>query len=113
LVIVEAMAAGRPFIAFPAGNIAELPGGIVVSGVEEMAARATELLNDPNARESLGAEGRAAHHSRYEWEAVVDQYEDLYSRLVQGTTRLENNQFHAPTEPNVIDGMSHESTTLG
>jgi glycosyltransferase involved in cell wall biosynthesis len=81
LVFLEAMAAGLPFVAFPAGNVRELAGGIVVESTAEMARVVEELLHDEPGRRRLGDEGRERQRSRYEWESVVDQYEALYRQL--------------------------------
>lgn len=82
LVIIESMASGTPYVSFPAGNICQLAGGYVVNSVAEMAAAVECLLEDACLRERLGAEGRAEQAARFEWDAVVDQYEDLYRTLV-------------------------------
>jgi glycosyltransferase involved in cell wall biosynthesis len=82
LVILEAMAAGLPFVAFPAGNTADLPGGVIVTSAAEMAAALDRLLNADAERAALGAAGRSAQRARYEWDAVVDRYEALYTELL-------------------------------
>jgi len=82
LVIIEAMASGTPFIAFPAGNIDEMPGGILVRTVSEMAVEIDRLLEDKEGRRKLGEIGLSAQRARYEWETVVDQYEQLYRELL-------------------------------
>jgi len=84
LVILEAMASRTPWIAFPAGNIAELPGGIVVDSVEQMTAKARRLFSDTPARLVLADEGRCAQRAEFHWEKIVDQYEDLYESLLAG-----------------------------
>lgn len=92
LVIVESMASGTPFVAFPAGNISELAGGTVVNSVEEMAAEVERLLEDARRREHLGSQGRSQQAAQFEWEMVVDRYEDLYRNLVsscQGTLQTQ------------------------
>jgi len=82
LVILEAMANGLPFVAFPAGNIAELPGGRIVSSTIEMAATINSLLDAPEVSAKLGAIGRQEQRTHYEWERAVDQYEALYKELL-------------------------------
>ncbi|MBC7266801.1 MAG: glycosyltransferase family 4 protein [Anaerosomatales bacterium] len=81
LVIYESMAAGLPWISFPAGNIPELEGGIVVDDVDAMAEEMSRLIDRPNVRERLGAQGRAAWLERYTWESIVKQYERLYREV--------------------------------
>lgn len=81
LVIIEAMASGTPFIAFPAGNIAEMPGGILVRTVSEMSVRIDRLLGDNEGKKDLSDKGLSAQRDRYEWETIVSQYEKLYCDL--------------------------------
>lgn len=82
LVILEAMGSRLPFVAFPAGNIAELAGGVVVNSTGEMAGRTEWLLASQDERRRLGEEGHAAQRSRYDWDKIVPQYESLYRRLL-------------------------------
>jgi glycosyltransferase involved in cell wall biosynthesis len=82
LVIIEAMASGTPFIAFPAGNIAEMPGGILVRTVSEMSVGIDRLLDDKEEKKDLSEKGLSAQLGRYEWETIVDQYEQLYRELL-------------------------------
>jgi glycosyltransferase involved in cell wall biosynthesis len=83
LVIVESMAMAVPFIAFPAGNIEELPGGVVVRSSEEMARQLDHLLGDTGGRRALGRIGQREQQEKYEWDAIVAQYESLYRELLQ------------------------------
>lgn len=87
LVILEAMAAGIPFVAFPAGNIADLQGGQVVTSVPEMAGAVTRLLEDAEQANRLGALGQRAQRELYEWDTVVRQYEALYTELLASPKR--------------------------
>jgi glycosyltransferase involved in cell wall biosynthesis len=82
LVIVEAMASGTPFIAFPAGCITALPGGTVVRSVTEMAHMIDSLLEAPAMRSDLAAVGKAAQAAQYDWSLIASRYESLYKRLV-------------------------------
>jgi len=82
LVIVEAMASGTPFVAFPAGNIDEMPGGVLVRAAPQMAVEIVRLLEDEEKRRELGKEGLSEQRARYDWEVVVDQYERLYRELL-------------------------------
>jgi glycosyltransferase involved in cell wall biosynthesis len=84
LVILEAMAAGLPWVAFDAGNIREFPGGIVVRNLEEMAASTAKLLANPDLRRRLGEEGRKRVLASHSWEKIVDSYEQLYYQLWRG-----------------------------
>lgn len=78
LVILEAMASGTPWISYPVGNVPELPGGVLVRDIEEMARAIRELVSDESERKRLGGEGREAWLKRYTWEAIVPRYEMLF-----------------------------------
>jgi len=101
LVLYEAMAAGVPFIASPAGNTAEIiewtGGGELVAGqvrshgwIEvnpgELARAIERLLGDPQKRQALGQAGQAAWRERFTWENIVLQYEQLYQQVARGDT---------------------------
>jgi L-malate glycosyltransferase len=83
LVIVEAGAAGLPFVSPPVGNVREHAGGVVcpLPGMPRAMAR---LLADETERRRLGAAGRAEWLARYTWSAIALQYETLYDRLLAG-----------------------------
>ena len=54
IVILEAMGCGVPFVAFPAGNIEHLPGGIVVHSVNEMSVTLERLMYNESERIGVG-----------------------------------------------------------
>jgi L-malate glycosyltransferase len=78
LVILEAMAAGVPWISYDVGNVRELPGGMVVGGYDELVATAVALLDDPSARGRLGTEGRAGWKANHQWGGIIESYEQLF-----------------------------------
>ncbi len=80
LVIIEAKAAGLPFVSTDCGNVREWQGGIVCAP-EKMAAETLRLLNDDSLRKRLSHEGQQEWKKRLTWEAVTDQWEELYLRL--------------------------------
>jgi glycosyltransferase involved in cell wall biosynthesis/ADP-heptose:LPS heptosyltransferase len=80
LVIIEAKASGTPFVSTDCGNVREWKGGIVC-GPEEIAKNANRILDDEAFRRQLAEEGFREWKEKLTWEAVVDQYEDLYLRL--------------------------------
>jgi L-malate glycosyltransferase len=82
LVIVESMAANVPFVAFPAGNIEELRGGVIVQSVQDMANQINCLLDNESKRRELGQLGGGEQRAKYEWRAIVGQYESLYRDLL-------------------------------
>jgi glycosyltransferase involved in cell wall biosynthesis len=81
LAILDAMAAGVPFISTNAGCVSEFPGGIVVPSGTETTQAIPRLLDDAALRQRLGAEGRAACEQTYDWERVLDAYERLFAQL--------------------------------
>jgi glycosyltransferase involved in cell wall biosynthesis len=83
LVILEAMAAGVPFVSTDCGNVRELPGGVVVGTPAEMARRVSEILDHPQWGADLAAAGRKAVLTRYNWDMVVAQYESAYFAAVE------------------------------
>lgn len=78
LVILEAMAAGLPWVAFDVGNVRENAGGVVVSSEEELTRVVRELMSDPVRRRALGQEGRLRIEQRHAWDTIADRYEALY-----------------------------------
>ncbi len=83
LVIIESMASCTPFVSFPAGNILDMAGGIVVHTISEMVNSIEELLTHRELRMQMGREGQTMQRSLFEWESVVDKYEMLYRNLVK------------------------------
>jgi glycosyltransferase involved in cell wall biosynthesis len=80
LVILEAMAAGTPWVSYPVGNVEELPGGIVARSSRELQLAASEILD--GAHPALGVAGREAWQRGHRWELIVDRYESLFSELL-------------------------------
>ena len=81
LSILECMAAGIPYVTFDVGCVREHVGGVVVETPAEMADAVCDILSTPGKREELGAQGQRRIAERHHWDAVVDQYEQLFSRL--------------------------------
>jgi glycosyltransferase involved in cell wall biosynthesis len=78
LAMLEAMAAGTPWVSFDVGCARENAGGLVVGSAQEMADTVLALLNDPERCRKIGDEGRAQIAAKHDWETIVDQYEELY-----------------------------------
>ena len=85
LAILDAMAAGIPFISSNAGCVREFPGGIVVRSGSDTTRAIHMLLGDAALRGKLGAEGRAACDAKYDWERVLDEFDGLFTRLTART----------------------------
>jgi glycosyltransferase involved in cell wall biosynthesis len=85
LLLLEAMAAARPFVAWNAGaspELARLGGGIAVQSVEAFATALRSLEDKPTAR-ATGSRGRAAA-VEYSAERMVDRYRSLYAAVGAG-----------------------------
>lgn len=84
LVILEAMAAGLPWVSFDVGNVRENAGGVVVTSMQNLSHEVQALLGDPARRQALGEAGRAQIQARHSWDIITDQYEALYLRRATG-----------------------------
>ncbi len=97
LVLYESAAAGLPFISTDVGNskeIAQVTGaGIIVEGdflpngltkVNKLSAVKTieKIYKDHDLRIQMGLSGRNSVLKYFTWEKIVDEYEDLYFRLI-------------------------------
>lgn len=93
MVVIEAMACGRPVVASDAGGTAELivPGrtGFVVAVGDAQAAadRVVALLRDSGAREAMGRAARERAVAEFGLGGVVSRYESLYEQMVRGGAR--------------------------
>ncbi len=81
LVILEAIASGTPFISTDVGCVRDIPGGIIVKNVAEMADTMVMLLNDRERRDTLKNAGTQAARSLYNWQVVIKRYDALLERL--------------------------------
>jgi len=81
LVIFEAMASRTAWISTNVGNISELPGGLTIGTVREMAEAVRRLLSDDELRESIAETGYRQWKTRFTLAGMVDRYERLYRGL--------------------------------
>jgi len=85
LTMIEAMACGTPVLARPCGSVPEVltPGvtGFIADSVDEMVAAIGKL--DTLSREDC----RREFESRFTVEIMVDQYEQVYRRLIEESER--------------------------
>jgi glycosyltransferase involved in cell wall biosynthesis len=84
LVILEAMAAGRPWVSYDVGNVSELAGGIVASSFQELVAAAREVLD--GSRPGLGPQGRQAWEASHRWEDIVPRYESAFTEVLEASS---------------------------
>jgi glycosyltransferase involved in cell wall biosynthesis len=84
IVILEAMAAGTPWVSYDVGNVSELPGGVVAGSFTELVQAARRILDGE--RPELASEGREAWQAHHRWEDIVPLYESAFERVLQATT---------------------------
>ena len=83
VVILEAMAAGIPWVSYDVGNVRELPGGLVVADYDGLVAAGLRLARAPDERAELAEAGRRRWRERHRWPDVVEAYERLFLRLTR------------------------------
>ncbi len=94
LVVVEAMACGRPVIATDVGGLrdAVVDGetGYLVAPADDdgLAARLTELAGNRSLLEQMGAAGRERHASRFTLERMVHSHHALFEELTSSSAAL-------------------------
>jgi phosphatidylinositol alpha 1,6-mannosyltransferase len=81
LVILEAMAAGTPWVSYDVGNVSELPGGLMAGDFAHLLGNARRIL-DGSHRE-LGAQGHAAWQRDHRWEHIVERYESVFEEVLR------------------------------
>jgi glycosyltransferase involved in cell wall biosynthesis len=80
LVILEAMASGKPVIASRVGGIPEAitsgSNGILVDpgNVPQLTTALLELLGNENLRRKMGTRARLEAETKYDWKKIADQY---------------------------------------
>ena len=82
IVLLEAMAAGIPFVSTDTGCVSELPGGIVACNEAALSAALAERHDNEAKRRELGDLGRKAVLESFTREKVVDAYAALIEELV-------------------------------
>jgi glycosyltransferase involved in cell wall biosynthesis len=80
LVILEAMAAGTPWVSYNVGNVSELPGGLVARDYRELLDRAGQILDGTHPE--LGKQGHEAWKANHRWENLVARYESAFEELL-------------------------------
>jgi glycosyltransferase involved in cell wall biosynthesis len=94
---VEAMACGTPLVVSRAGAIPEVVGedgvcaDLVTPGdVGELAASLERLLDDPERRERMGADGRRRALEKFSWRAVAEATAAAFQRAIDETNTEES-----------------------
>ena len=86
-VVLEAMAAARPVVAFRHGGVCEMVEegvtGLLCApcSVDAMAAAILRLAGDPETRRRMGADGRQRLEQLFTRAAFIDRFADLYREL--------------------------------
>ena len=97
IVLVEAMASGKPVISTDVGAIPEIvddgkTGIIVPPGDSKALAEAIlRLVRDRDLRMKMGMEGRKKAEREYDWDRIVERYEKIYESLRNEVKCLQNN----------------------
>lgn len=95
MVLLEAMALGRPIVATPVGGVPTLVdhgrNGLLVPPREPvtLAEALTDLLRDPEKRKRFGRESRRRFEEGFTAEVMARNYADLYRRAVASRGRAD------------------------
>lgn len=81
LMLLDAMAAGLPFLCRQVGAVAELEGGICFTKESDFTEKVRWLLDHPSERKKLGEAGKAAVQEKYNWERTARLYHELMQKL--------------------------------
>lgn len=94
LVLLEAMASGKPIVASKVGGIPEViedgvTGLLVKSGSKrDLADAITRILSDRGLAETLANNARRTAEERYSWPIIAKGVEGVYKELLEGSKRL-------------------------
>lgn len=86
--LLEAMAAGKPFLSTDTGCVREMPGGMVAGNERELVAHLQELFERNDLRTKLGGEGQRAVAEWFAAERVLEQQ----ARLLEEFDTSERNR---------------------
>ena len=87
IVLVEAMASGKPVISTDVGAIPEIVDngktGIIIPPRDSkaFADAILKLVGNKNLRIKMGIEGRKKAEEEYDWDRIVERYEGIYESL--------------------------------
>lgn len=82
IVLLEAMAASKPWISTDTGCVAEMRGGIVCSSLRALVSSIHELFENPARRIELGNQGRRDAELRYDAQANIRRFDELFRNLI-------------------------------
>lgn len=81
IVIIEAMAAGKPWISTPTGCVPNMEGGVVADGCDALASTLNRFATDPIIASSLGCTGLKAAIEKYRVSMIMVQWDKLLKNL--------------------------------
>lgn len=81
IVIIETMAAGKPWISTPTGCVPEMEGGVVADGSDALASNLNRIATDPIIASSLGSIGRKAAVENYRESVIIDRWDQFLNYL--------------------------------
>jgi glycosyltransferase involved in cell wall biosynthesis len=82
IVLLEAMALGKPLVLASGGPLEELPGAFVAPGdASALAQTLIDLCNDPGARRAHGEHGRETWKTKHTPQIAGAQHDALYAEL--------------------------------
>jgi glycosyltransferase involved in cell wall biosynthesis len=87
LAILEAMAAGTPWVSKDVGAVRGYTGGVVVESLEAMYEGVVTLLRNPERRHALGRDGAAQIGSAHDWDNIAYKYAELYQSISRTSSR--------------------------
>ena len=84
IVLIEAMASATPVIgsSIPGVRDVAIEGGLVFSGVDDLAEKIFSVMTDDRLAGKLSRRGLKAVNEKYSWEVVSKRVENLYYTLV-------------------------------
>lgn len=74
--LCESLSCGHPYISTDVGCIKNIPGGVVVNTVDELASKIEEAIHNPDKVKKLGEIGRSYAAQNFVQEKKVDYLED-------------------------------------
>jgi len=90
LVLLEAMACGKPVVATRVGGIPEIvkhgENGLLVrpKDIEGLSKAILTLLEDPDLREEMGKKARRRAVKEFDWDIKADEVIRVYKEVLQG-----------------------------